>query len=226
MENLPKIIITSDGSPTLYLESLNETYHSRHGALQESRHVFIKMGLSAYYTSQKSIKILEIGLGTGLNAWLACDFSEKNGVKIDYTGIEAFPLPGQLNKSVEEGYAKMKNTPDVSVLHEILSSTWNEKVKISKTFSIEKVDSKIQKLELKPNEYDIVFFDAFGPGAQSEMWESQVLNPIAKAIKKGGILVSYSVQGQFRRILKSADMTVEKVEGPPGKRSMTRAWKK
>ena len=221
----PQIIKTADGSPSLYLEDLDETYHSRHGALQESQHVFIEMGL-AKLAGKSTVNILEVGLGTGLNAWLSAGFAEGHKQKINYTGVEAFPLSDKVLSQVLELCSKLDQVPEPSLMKNIFDASWETVESISGFFTIEKREGKVEEIELEDSNFDLVYFDAFGPRAQSEMWDMKVLEPVVKAIAQNGVLVSYCAQGQFRRNLKSLGMEVEKVPGPPGKREMTRAWKK
>ncbi|MFZ6051102.1 tRNA (5-methylaminomethyl-2-thiouridine)(34)-methyltransferase MnmD [Halocola ammonii] len=226
MTNEPQIIKTADGSPSLYLEELDETYHSRHGALQESQHVFIEMGLKVLAGKKSTINILEVGLGTGLNAWLSAGFAEEKNQQINYTGVEAFPLSNKILSEVLELCTKLENVPAPELMQTIFDASWETEKTISGFFTLEKREGKIEEIELESSHFDLVYFDAFGPRAQSEMWEMKVLEPVVKSIAPDGLLVSYCVQGQFRRNLKSLGMEVEKVPGPPGKREMTRAWKK
>ena len=223
-----EILKTADGSPTLYLPELDETYHSRHGSVQEARHVFIQHGLNFIIQERKkeesahtSIQLLEVGFGTGLNALLTLQEAiQHTEIKITYTSYETQPVPkeiwSQLNYMNEpnatESYAHMMQAP------------WNENVALRSNFEIFKIDKAIQALEAK-EQFDLIYFDAFGPRAQAEMWDVSVFERLHRALKPSGVLVTYCAMGQFKRDLKSLGFRVERLPGPPGKREMTRAIK-
>ncbi|MEP2670542.1 MAG: tRNA (5-methylaminomethyl-2-thiouridine)(34)-methyltransferase MnmD [Cyclobacteriaceae bacterium] len=218
-----ELINTSDGSHTIKHHGLNETYHSTHGAIQESRHVYIEQGLH-YYINQrhpKSIRILEIGFGTGLNALLTMIDDGAREIKKAYHTVEAFPLtddilnqlnyPDQLGKEAQLGFSKLHKAP------------WNEDIEAGKNFTIHKINADIRSLKLSGEPYDLIYFDAFAPKIQPEIWGKSVLTTVIGVMSKEGILVTYCASGQFKRDLKSLNMQVEEVSGPPGKRVMTRA---
>ena len=217
-----EVRITGDGSSTIYIPEMDENYHSTHGAIQEAKHVFIKYGLefSEADTKNDSLRILELGFGTGLNALLTTIHQSK---RVEYVGVEAFPvekeLIDQLNYLTELGeehhetFTKMHSVP------------WGKESDISGEFNLKKVDQKIQDLELESNSFDLIYFDAFGPRVQSEMWDKSVLEKMVNALRVGGCLVSYCAMGQFKRDLKSLGMEIEALPGPPGKREMTRGIK-
>jgi tRNA U34 5-methylaminomethyl-2-thiouridine-forming methyltransferase MnmC len=184
------------------------------------------MGLESLTSERFPLKILEVGLGTGLNAWLSAGFAEEQKKKIHYTGVEAFPLSEELSNQVLEVCENLTEAPDCKLLKAIIDADWEKPTAINNFFTLEKRTGKIQEVTLHDAEFDLVYYDAFGPQAQSEMWETAVLEPVVKSMSKGGTLVSYCVQGQFRRNLKSLGMNVKKVPGPPGKREMTRAIKR
>lgn len=225
MENI-KLIQTSDGSSSLLNIALNETYHSTHGALQESVHVFIKNGLQ-YFVEKKhpsSVSVFEVGFGTGLNALLTLLFSEENKVQVDYTSIETFPIDWEtashLNYPVQLNGQKTQN-----YFQQLHQTEWNKKIKITEGFSLQKVKNTIQDFESFPNQFDVIFFDAFAPAKQPEMWTLPILEKIVLATKSNGVFVTYCAKGQFKRDLKSLGMHVESLTGPPGKREMVRATK-
>lgn len=212
---------TADGSNTIFLPDLNENYHSFHGAIQEANHVFIKNGLDQFLLS-KEISIFELGFGTGLNALLTCLWAEKNNVKIHYTSIEAFPVPIDVCRIMD--YPAHLDKPSSEVYSKLIDAGWEQIVPISSHFSICKIHSSIQEWT-NNQKFDVIFFDAFGPRAQPEMWQLPILQKIHDAVKHNGILVTYCAQGQFRRNLKSLGFKVESLPGPPGKREMTSARK-
>jgi tRNA U34 5-methylaminomethyl-2-thiouridine-forming methyltransferase MnmC len=219
-----KVIETQDGSHSLLNESLNETYHSTHGAIQESRHVFIKNGLHFLVARNHNlgISILEIGFGTGLNALLSLHESSDQKIKIHYTTVEAFPVAaqfvGQLN------YADQLNF-NPAHFFDLHHANWNDVVNIIPTFDIEKREGTVQEMNFEDDMYDLVFFDAFAPNKQPEMWEKPLLEKIFRAMKKDAVFVTYCAKGQVKRDLKSVGLKVETLPGPPGKREMVRGLK-
>ncbi len=219
-----KIISTGDGSHSLIHEQLDETYHSRHGAIQESVHVFIKNGLQFWIDQhgKEEITILEIGFGTGLNALLALQFSLTHHVKIHFTTLEAFPVAKELtsilNYSDQLGFERASEF--FRALH---AASWNQPVSITPDFTIEKREGKLQKMELQTAQYDVIFFDAFAPNKQPEMWEISTLKKVTDTMKPSSVFVTYCAKGQLKRDLKSLGLIVESLPGPPGKREMVRA---
>jgi tRNA U34 5-methylaminomethyl-2-thiouridine-forming methyltransferase MnmC len=221
-----RIITTEDGSHSLYLPHLNETYHSFHGALQESRHVFIQMGLRHISNTAPNqvLNILEIGFGTGLNALLTLLETIGHGLSVHYHSLEPFPLPsaitGQLN------YGEMAGGPQgrdyFQRLHE---APWNQDVQITDGFCLHKVLGKLEEKDLVQDYYHVVYFDAFAPNKQGELWEREVLNKVVQAMAPGGVFVTYCAKGQLKRDLKTLGLEVETLPGPPGKKEMVRATK-
>ncbi|MFM8596426.1 MAG: tRNA (5-methylaminomethyl-2-thiouridine)(34)-methyltransferase MnmD [Flavobacteriales bacterium] len=223
-----EILKTADGSPTLYLPELDETYHSRHGSVQEARHVFIQHGLNYVIQAQKkdntanlNFQILEVGFGTGLNALLTLQEAiQHTDLNIAYTSYETQPVPqeiwSQLNYINEKGAAH--------VYDNLMQATWNEKSQLHTNFDILKIDKAIQDLD-QEKQFDLIYFDAFGPRAQAEMWDVSVFKLLHRSLKPNGVLVTYCAMGQFKRDLKSLGFVVESLPGPPGKREMTRAVK-
>lgn len=221
-----KIISTEDGSHSIFNAALDETYHSRHGAIQESLHVFIQNGLRFWLNgkSTSKVSILEIGLGTGLNTLLTVQESLKGSIQYYYTSVEAFPVPMDLIQQLN--YARQLNWDSGEKLfHEIHSSRWNSPMWLTPQLMLEKREMKIQELELKENQYDVIFFDAFAPNKQPEMWNIPVLKKVTKSMKPDGVLVTYCAKGQLKRDLRSLGLAVESLPGPPGKREMVRAMK-
>lgn len=211
-----EIKITEDGSPTIYLPEINEHYHSFHGAITESMHVFITNGLQQLSSSGQDISILEIGLGTGLNVLL----SMLNGVnnKIYYHALEPFPLDDDVIEQLNF------NLPNMQVLEKIHQAEFMKDVKLSDNFIFQKMNDTIEDVQLQ-RKYDLIYFDAFGPQVQPEIWCAENFKKIFNATEKNGILVTYCSKGDVRRAMIHAGYQVEKIPGPPGKREMLRARK-
>jgi tRNA U34 5-methylaminomethyl-2-thiouridine-forming methyltransferase MnmC len=216
-----KIITTHDGSHSLLNEQLNETYHSIHGALQESKHVFIEHGLRFVSEKIRTIKILEIGFGTGLNALLTLQHALSNDLTIHYTTLEAFPV----DETIWSNLNYTESAEAEAQFKMIHHAHWNAPQKIQPTFTLEKVHVTLQQVTLQENSFDLVYFDAFAPNKQPDMWELSVLQKVAHAMKPGATFVTYCAKGQLKRDLKSTHLNVEALPGPPGKREMIRAHK-
>ncbi len=221
-----KVVTTADGSDTLFNEHLNETYHSRKGAMTESRHVFIQEGLDFYFRENNAAKvnILEVGFGTGLNALLTAD----SGRKVNYYTLETEPLETALVMQMEFGFDEKQHV----IFEEIHGANWfkaessmNAKgIQLSASdFLLFKLHVALQQIEFHADFFDLVYYDAFAPFAQPEMWELEVFERLTPWVKPGGILVTYCAQGQFRRNLASCGWDIMKIPGPPGKREMVRA---
>jgi tRNA U34 5-methylaminomethyl-2-thiouridine-forming methyltransferase MnmC len=214
-----EIITTADGSHTLRNPELNETYHSVHGALRESLHVFIDCGLAHCIERHqlRDVSILEVGFGTGLNALLAFQYAVRNKIRIHYTTIEPFPL-------TEDIWSQLNYTggdEDRERFRAIHQAQWAETVQLSPDFSLFKAKSSLEQVQLART-YHVIFFDAFAPGKQPELWSLEALAKVITYLKPGGIFVTYSAKGQLKRDLKSLGMTVETLPGPPGKKEMVR----
>ncbi len=216
-----EIITTEDGSTSIHIPEWNEQYHSKHGAIQEAYHVFIKSGLS--FVEKKQLSILEIGLGTGLNCFITFLEATKHHLKIDYTGVEAFPIVEQEREQLNY-VAQLKAAAYQSVFDQIHESDWEKKVMLSKNFIFRKKQQKFQEITIK-NTYNLIFFDAFGPRVQPELWTEVIFQKMYDALQLGGVLVTYSAKGSVRRAMISVGFRVEKIPGPPGKREMLRAVK-
>ena len=218
-----EIIITADGSHSLRNRVMDETYHSVHGAVQESLHVFIKSGLDFLMGQSHSpdVRILEMGLGTGLNAFLTCRHVAEGKQKIFYTSVEAFPLE-------EDVWSKLNyaDSPDLkSIFARLHQVSWESFQSLSPNFQIRKVRAKMQEMNLEPESFDLVYYDAFAPSKQPEMWELPILKNVADSMKPGGVFVTYCAKGQLKRDLVSVGLKVETLQGPPGKKEMIRAHK-
>lgn len=215
-----KIITTEDGSHSLFNEELQETYHSRHGALQESAYVFIAKGLDAL-ERPLAVSILEVGFGTGLNALLAERWSTNQSIPVTYFTIEKFPVRDSIWSSLN--YCATQ--PETETFERIHRSAWHQWTPISSHFSIFKMNESLQDSDLSALNVDLVFFDAFAPNKQPEMWELPMLTKVTTAMKTGALFVTYCAKGQLKRDLKSLGLQVESLPGPPGKREMVRAVK-
>ena len=217
-----QIILTSDGSHTLFVPLLGEHYHSIHGAIQESRHVFIQTGLGPL-NAPKCIKILEIGFGTGLNALLAMQFAHQHQIEILFTTIEKYPL--RKDEFSQLNYGSVLGEEWIPYFQQLHECPWEQLVPISEAFSIQKIRADLLTASFIET-YQIVFFDAFGPDKQPDLWTVTVFEKLYKSLEKQGVLVTYSAKGQVRRNLKAAGFEVERLPGPPGKREMLRATRK
>ena len=216
-----EIRVTGDGSKTIFLPELNETYHSSNGAVQESRHIFIQNGLDLV-ENKGNIRILEVGFGTGLNALLSASWAEKNNQPIQYIGIEANPLPPELCFQLD--YPRRIGQHADKIYDELIRCDWEIDNQLTTHFSIQKREMKIQDfVAFEP--MDLIYFDAFGPRVQAEMWDITILDKMFQSLNSGGSLVTYCAQGQFKRDLKAVGFSLESLPGPPGKREMTRATK-
>lgn len=218
--NTIKIIVTHDGSHSLLNEILDETYHSRHGAVQESSYVFLEKGLHYLVerSNLKTISILEVGFGTGLNALLTLTEAIKNDFNIKYTSLETFPLEQEVWMNL--------NYPDpFNFFKGIHLAPWEKMYEIDTHFNLLKLNSSLLTRQLEPVQFDLIYFDAFAPNKQPEMWELPVLEKVVNALKPGGVFVTYCAKGQVKRDLKSVGLIVESLPGPPGKREMVRALK-
>lgn len=215
-----KIFRTNDGSHSLKDQRTNETYHSDRGAVQESMHVYINAGLLTACTGKQSINLLEMGFGTGLNALLSY-LHAPVGINLHYVSIEAFPLEHSLLKNLEyDNYLQTdKKTTELVQL-----SPFGETQLISSSFSLTKYHTDFTTFQSN-QVFDLIYYDAFGPRIQPELWTQDCMEKCYGLLKPGGILVTYCSQGQFRRNLVAAGFRVEKLAGPPGKREITRATK-
>ena len=217
-----EIIATGDGSSTIYIPEWNEHYHSAHGALQEAQHVFITHGLNP--KTDDYLTVFEMGFGTGLNALLTYFASEKRNQYIHYIGLEAFP-PTEEEWTAMNYTQYSKDVDSESVYQQLNEAGWNKTTSMSEHFVADKRETKIQDLELEANSVDLVYYDAFGPRVQPELWNAEIFAKIFRWMTPGGTLVTYCAKGQVKRDLKAVGFEVESLPGPPGKREMTRAVK-
>ena len=218
-----KIVTTADGSNTIYNSAVGENYHSRHGALQESKHVFLNSGLKYYLDNHPttSASILEVGFGTGLNFLLSADYCTENNINLNYTGIEAYPLVEEMIG--QTGYDQY-----------ISPATWNSflhyyPLALKKSVQVSSCQLQIAHCQLtdfsSKVQYNVVYFDAFAAIHQPEMWNERAIAHTAQFLKPGGVFVTYAITGNLKRMLKSLGFKVEKAPGAPGKREMLRAIK-
>jgi tRNA U34 5-methylaminomethyl-2-thiouridine-forming methyltransferase MnmC len=215
-----KLIKTSDGSHTIYVPELDEHYHSIHGAVQESSFIFIKNGFD--FCTINPVSILEIGFGTGLNVLLTMIKSQVDNRYVDFTSVEKYPLDEKTVKSLN--HHEFAGEKGIELYNQIHSSAWNKKISISPKFSLTKL--KIDFTIDKPDGiFDLVYFDAFGPDKQPEMWTAEIFSSVSRLTKKDGVLVTYSAKGEVKRNLKASGFDVTLLPGPPGKRQMIRAVK-
>jgi len=228
-ESKIEVRTTADGSPTLYVPALDEHYHSRHGAAQESRHVFIEAGLRPSLAAglgqsgRPPLRLLEVGLGTGLNALLTLEAAQPAGATVAYDGYETVPLPAEAVAALAPQWQA-----DAAISHafsQLHAAPWDEPLALALGFSLTKLLAEVQDAALPPSHYDLIYFDAFAPEKQPELWTEDVFAKLYAAAAPGAVLVSYCAQGQFRRNLRAAAWLTEKLPGPPGKREMTRARK-
>lgn len=212
------LIKTSDGSYTLYVPELDEHYHSIHGALQEANHVFIQHGLEPI-KDRSSIRVLEMGLGTALNAYLSYQWARKNNITLWYSGVEAYPVEGEIITTCLKEIG-VNQVQDLRFFSEFIYGS----TQVLDNFTLDPIHAFWADINFK-EAYDVVFYDAFGPRAQSELWTLANFQIAFDALKLGGTLVTYCAKGQVKRDLKSVGFTVESRPGPPGKREMTVALK-
>lgn len=217
-----KIIVTADGSSTIHLEEWNEHYHSIHGAIQEAKHVFIKSGLSLFLNTP--ISILEIGFGTGLNCFITFLEAKKLNLKVDYVGVEAYPVANEEINCLNY-VDELKATEYKSVFNEMHQTKWGIKNSISANFSLTKRQQFFNEIN-DVSAFDLIFFDAFGARVQPELWTEEIFQKMFNSLKPNGVLVTYSAKGSVRRAMQTVGFLVEKLPGPPGKREMLRAIKK
>lgn len=217
------LLKTGDGSYTLHIPEWDEQYHSKHGAIAEALHVFIKEGL--YHWSAKNaateVSILEIGFGTGLNAFLTFLETEKSIFKIDYTGVEAYPL--SLTEIQKLNYSLLLNASE-EIFLQLHKVTWEERTVISKKFKLTKQNKLFTEINAE-NSFNLIYFDAFGIRVQPELWTEAIFQKMYNSLKQKGVLVTYAANGNARRAMQAVGFSVERLPGPPGKKEMLRGTK-
>ena len=218
---LQQLFVTDDGSHSVRIPELNVTYHSKHGAIQESVHVFIESGLKQF--NKRNISILEVGFGTGLNALLTLIEADKNDLKIVFDVVELYPLDSVCVAALN--YLSILKAPQLApAFSHMHACEWDVVAKISGQFELKKIRGDIRYVELTGH-YDLVYFDAFDPVVQPELWTVEVFRKIYNVAKQGGILVTYCSKGIVRRAMTEAGFSVVKIAGPKGKREIVRAVK-
>jgi len=220
-----ELLHTDDGSTTLHLPKWNEQYHSKHGAIQEAMHVFIKHGLQYFYNKEKpsTISVLEIGFGTGLNALLTYLIAKEiSELHVNYTGLEAYPVA---IKEIEKLNFSEQLEIDKSIYTKLHTCAWEKKEAISNRFNLKKLNIRFEEF-IGLGDFDLIYFDAFGPRVQPELWKAPIFEQMFAALKPNGVLVTYSAKGEVRRTMQKIGFTVERLPGPPGKREMLRGVKK
>ena len=215
-----EIIQTNDGSTSIYLPDWNESYHSKHGAIQEANHVFIKNGLSLF--EGKPVSILEIGFGTGLNALITYYESLKNQQTIHYVWVEAYPV--SIEEVVQMNYPTEINSSLNDAFQLLHTSNWETEIQFNSNFTFKKRKQFFQEIK-DSNTFDLIYFDAFGYDKQPELWSVVIFKSMFDALKKNGILVTYACRSILKRNMIEAGFKVEKLPGAPGKREMLRAIK-
>lgn len=215
-------MITEDGSQTIYLPEMDEHYHSTHGAMNESLHIYIEQGLLK--TTKKEISILEIGFGTGLNAFLTYGFAQQKDLSIHYYSLEKYPL-------TESEYTLL-NYPEqifpehAHIFRRLHEAEWNTLVDVSENFKLKKLHADLLTFDFQSiPQVDLVYYDAFAPSKQPAMWTDQILHKVAAKISEEGILVTYCARGTVRRALSDAGFSMERIPGPKGKKEILRGKK-
>jgi tRNA U34 5-methylaminomethyl-2-thiouridine-forming methyltransferase MnmC len=215
-----EIIKTNDGSTTIHLPEWNESYHSKHGAIQEAYHVFIKNGLALF--EGKPISILEIGFGTGLNCFITYLEAKKNEQAINYVGVEAYPIP--MEEALQMNYVNEINPAENTVFKQLHEYRWEQQNAITDIFTLTKRQQFFQDIN-DSNAFDLIYFDAFGFRVQPELWSEEIFAKMFTTLKPNGILVTYACRTSIKNAMLSAGFSVEKLPGAPGKREMLRATK-
>lgn len=211
-------IITQDGSHTLFSKKFNQIYHSTFGAIQESRRVFIELGLEYAIEHFSEIKVFEMGFGTGLNALMTAQVAQNQSINVDYTAIEAYPVEIEIARNLN--YDGLIQTHDLLKLH---SLGWNAKQSVNQWFTLSKIKGTLEELVIPETKFNLVYFDAFAPETQPELWTQEVFEKITTMMMQGGILTTYCSKGYVQRNLRAAGFKVEKHAGPKGKREVIRA---
>ena len=208
-----ELMQTADGSFTLFIPEVQETYHSTHGAVQESMHVFIENGLKA--CDKEMIRVLEVGLGTGLNAMLTLQYATK---KIDYCALEPYPLSKEiLNELVTSGSDQFEM--------KFHASNVGEWISIQENFSFVRMEVGLEEFSSE-EKFDVIYYDAFGPRVEPGLWTLERMQQCFNLLNEGGVFVTYCAKGEVRRNLQAAGFVVERLAGPPGKREMLRGVKR
>jgi len=212
-----ELILTEDGSNSLYVPEIDECYHSSHGAIQESRHIFIEAGLKQCRKSE--INVLEVGFGTGLNAFLTMIEAERSSKRIQYVSLEKYPV--ETEKALRLNYPEELSPGKRSCFEIMHLSAWNKKVQVTPFFSLEKTEADFTQYTPE-HKFDVIFFDAFSPEKQPEMWTQERFELIYRHCNHGAMLTTYCAKGDVRRSMQAAGFIVERLAGPQGKREILR----
>ncbi|MCK5028654.1 MAG: tRNA (5-methylaminomethyl-2-thiouridine)(34)-methyltransferase MnmD [Bacteroidales bacterium] len=218
---MPEIFKTADGSNTLFSPEFNEHYHSTYGALNESMQVYIENGLK--YCKEKTLNIFELGFGTGLNAILTYIESIKSNLTIKYNAIELYPVKHEVISGLD--YREIFTMDELSIFNKMHNSQWNTEIKLSKNFILKKIESDFDGYIFK-EKFDLIFFDAFAPETQPNLWSKENFLKVYNSLNPNGILTTYSSKGIVKRNLRDAGFVVSRLPGPNGKRHVLRAEKK
>ncbi len=223
MSNL-SIVTTADGSKTIFNAEVGENYHSKHGALQESQHVFLNAGLRYFLagTDSTEVSVLEVGLGTGLNFLLSADFCTAKNIALHYTGIEAYPLSPEM--IAQTGYEAYVSAPMWQAFLKAYPNSLNRSVQLNPNVALFTAHTMLMEFN-SAQQYDVIYFDAFAAIHQPEMWNEEAIQHTVQFLKPGGVFVTYAITGNLKRQLKALGLKVEKAPGAPGKREMLRATK-
>jgi len=217
-----KLVITKDGSQTVYVSSIDETYHSINGAVSESSHVYINSGFN-YLCNQglNNIRLLEIGFGTGLNALLTLMESIKNKINVEYTALEPYPLDQTIIDKLNYGKGLGHDEEaEFTLLHD---APWERRTEITENFTLLKLKSKLEAFDPGSAKYNLVYFDAFAPGKQPRIWSLENITKLSSSMEENGVFVTYSAMGKLKRDLRLVGFEVESLPGSIGKREMVRA---
>lgn len=225
------ILQTRDNSHTLYVPELDETYHSRNGAIEEAMHVYIGKGLhdraaalrpDPAQPDQPEVSVLEVGFGTGLNAWLTAMECPELSIRCSYHSLEAFPLPASLTSQLN--YTNNASADDKMLFDELHKAAWNQPAALTPLFSLHKHHTTLQ-LYTPQTQFDVIYFDAFAPEKQPELWTEELFRKLYNCLKPGGMIVTYSCKGIIRRLWQDIGFITERLPGPPFKRHMLRGTK-
>lgn len=223
MDQLLSFAQTSDGSKTLFNPVVGEHYHSRHGALQESKHVFLDSGLKFFLKNgSKKVSILEVGFGTGLNFLVSAEYCNSERIELDYTGIEAYPLNTDLISTTEYDAYLSPELWNAFTLN--YQQALKEEIKLSPFWTLHIACSKLREFQ-SAKSFDVIYFDAFSATHQPEMWNEESISHSCNFLRHGGVFVTYAITGDLKRTMKGLGFSIEKVSGAPGKREMLRAIK-
>lgn len=218
-----ELILTADGSHTVLLPETNTTYHSRHGALQESMHVFIEAGLHEVMKEKREISIFEMGFGTGLNALLTCKEAEQHSLEIDYHSIEPNPIDLQFASALNFGsFAPLQSYG--GLFEQMHKTPFGQPCSLNARFSLTRYRQRLQDFS-PTRSFDLVYYDAFAPSLQPELWTTEIFSKLKSILEDGACLVTYCSKSQVRRAMQAAGLRVTKIPGPRGKREMVRAYR-